>query len=76
MVVEVNKVLHNKIASIYALMKVRYHSVAMALNFVFHHDDSGFYEHPFIGSFEQRVYEHAEAVTDPESLQKTMAFAE
>ena len=74
MVVEVNKVVHNKIASMYALMKVRYHSVAMALNFLFHHDDSGFYEHPFIGYFEKHVFEHAEAVTDSDFLSKTMAF--
>jgi hypothetical protein len=55
-------------------MKVRYHSVELALNFIFHHDDSGFYEHPFIGYFEKHVFEHAEAVTDSDFLSKTMAF--
>ena len=48
MFIDVQKVTTDEVFAKYALLKVRYFSAQRALNFLYHQDDSGLYEHTFI----------------------------
>lgn len=68
MFLDVQKVTGQPLLSKYALAKVRYGSAERALNFLYHQDDSGKYEHTYIGISSKEDFKLAEDMIDTPSL--------